>query len=91
MPLTLDPGNGTSPVTIDTTGPLYSGATVYLCAFPRPERAGFLFAGWYRDEAGTDGPVESIPAEEFFGRDEAGSILWNVHPGITLYAHWIPE
>ena len=91
MPLTLYPGYGTSPVTIDATGPLYSGATVYLCAFPRPERVGFLFAGWYRDEAGTDGPVESISAEEFFGRDEEGNILWKVHPGITLYARWIPE
>lgn len=91
MPLTLEPGNGMSPMHIDATGPLYSATTVYLSAFPVPERPGFLFAGWYRDEAGTDGPVETIPADDFFDRDESGKILWNVHPGITLYARWIPE
>ncbi|MDD5863323.1 MAG: InlB B-repeat-containing protein [Firmicutes bacterium] len=92
MPLTLDANGGNPTVSVDATGPLYSGTTVYLAAYPEPERMGYRFAGWYREPECTGEPVKRLQATEFFTRDAEGKIDWSVpSPGITLYARWIPE
>lgn len=91
LPLTLD-GNGSgSTVSVDANGPLWSGGSVYLCAYPEPERDGYRFAGWYWDSECVQGPVESLSAVQFFEKNQEGEIDWSAAREITLYARWIPE
>lgn len=90
MPLTLDGNGGTPTVAYDATDPLASGGTVFVCAYPVPERAGYQFAGWYREADGSGTPVDSISALDFFEEDEEG-IHWDRSIPITLYARWLPE
>lgn len=91
MLLTLD-GNGGEPTEqYDPTGPMVSGGTIYLCAFPEPQRSGYQFAGWYWDAECTGEPVEWLQATTFFETDPEGWIDWRAKRPITLYARWIPE
>ncbi len=46
-------------------------------SLPVPTRVGFTFGGWFREEACTGTPVDSIGAEE--------------HEDITLYAKWTAD
>lgn len=92
MPLTLDANGGTPTVSFDAAGPLMSGSTVYLCAYPEPERPGYRFAGWYREPECTGEPMKRLQATEFFTKDTQGNIDWRIpSAGIALYARWIPE
>ena len=80
--LTLDDGD--SAAAYDASVPLRSGGTVYLCAYPVPERAGLRFAGW-RDRDGA--PVETLPAAAFFAAQN-GETDWSAPRAVTLYARW---
>lgn len=90
MSLTLDGNGGTPTVAYDASDPLASGGTVFVCAYPVPERAGYRFAGWYREPDGSGTPVDAISALEFFEKDEEG-IHWDRPIPTTLYARWLPE
>lgn len=90
MPLILDGNGGTPTVEYDAAGPLASGSTVYPCAYPTPQRAGYLFAGWYETADCTGKPVEAINAHAFFAEGEDGP-NWRISIPFTLYARWLPE
>lgn len=80
--LTLE--DGETAEEYDAAVPLFSGGTVYLCAYPVPERAGLRFAGW-RDRDGA--PVETLTAAAFFAARD-GETDWSAPRPVTLYAHW---
>lgn len=83
-PWQLTLADGENAVEYDASVPLFSGGTVYLCAYPVPERAGLRFAGW-RDRDGA--PVETLPAAAFFAVQN-GETDWSAPRAVTLYAHW---
>ena len=90
MRLILDGNGGTPTAEYDATGPLASGGSVFLCAYPVPERPGYQFAGWYEDPECSGDPVETISPLVFFAAGENG-IDWSSSVPVTLYARWIPE
>lgn len=90
MPLTLDANGGEPTMKYDATSPLASGGCVFLCAYPRPERTGYHFAGWYWTPDCSGEAVEELEASAFFREGENG-IDWRTSFPVTLYARWIPE
>ena len=89
LPLTLDAGGGEGTAQYDAAGPMLSGTTVYLAAYPAPTRPGWRFTGWYREPEGGE-PVRWLQASEFYGQT-GGETDWREQIPITLYAHWEPE
>ena len=89
--LTLDANGGTigsaSSVTLGAAGPMLSGSTVYLCAYPEPERSGYAFTGWYRDPDCGGEPLSSLSPQEFFAKQN-GETDWTKSVTVTLYAGW---
>lgn len=95
--LTLDANGGSienkTSVTYDAVGPLWSGANVYLCAYPVPVREGYTFAGWYATPDLSQKPVSVLQSPVFFnekvGEDGSVSIDWSSPKPLTLYAGWV--
>lgn len=89
--LTLDANGGTidsaSSVTLGAAGPMLSGSMVYLCAYPEPERSGYVFTGWYRDPDCSGEPLSSLSPQEFFAKQN-GETDWTKSVTVTLYAGW---
>ena len=89
--LTLDANGGTvdgaASVTLGAAGPMLSGSMVYLCAYPEPERSGFVFSGWYRDPDCGGEPVSFLSPQEFFAKQN-GETDWTKPTAVTLYAGW---
>ena len=80
-------------VTYDALGSLWSGANVYLCAYPVPVREGYTFAGWYATPDLSQKPVSVLQSPVFFnekvGEDGSVSIDWSSPKPLTLYAGWV--
>ena len=95
--LTLDANGGSienkTSVTYDAVGPLWSGANVYLCAYPVPVREGYTFAGWYDTPDLSQKPVSVLQSPVFFnekvGEDGSVRIDWSSPKPLTLYAGWV--
>lgn len=89
--LTLDANGGTidsaSSVTLGAAGPMLSGSMVYLCAYPEPERSGYVFTGWYRDPDCGGEPLSFLSPQEFFAKQN-GETDWTKPTAVTLYAGW---
>lgn len=89
--LTLDANGGTidsaSSVTLGAAGPMLSGSIVYLCAYPEPERSGYVFTGWYRDPDCGGEPLSFLSPQEFFAKQN-GETDWTKPTAVTLYAGW---
>lgn len=87
LPLTLDAGAAGS-AQYDASGPMLSGTTVYLAAYPVPERPGWRFTGWYREPESGE-PVLWLQASAFYAQRD-GETDWRTQTPVTLYAHWTP-
>lgn len=89
--LTLDANGGTvdgaASVTLGAAGPMLSGSMVYLCAYPEPERSGYVFTGWYRDPDCGGEPLSFLSPQEFFAKQN-GETDWTKPTAVTLYAGW---
>ena len=89
--LTLDANGGTidsaSSVTLGAAGPMLSGSMVYLCAYPEPERSGYVFTDWYRDPDCGGEPLSFLSPQEFFAKQN-GETDWTKSVTVTLYAGW---
>ncbi len=90
--LTLNANGGSieneSSMTYDAVGPMWSGATVYLCAYPVPAREGYTFTGWYDTPACNGTPNVLLSALSFCEQADDGTIDWSAKKPITLYAGW---
>ena len=67
--------------------PKYSGGTVYLCAYPVPEREGYRFTGWYITAGEGKTRVETLPASRFFG-EKNGEPDYSQPLEVHLTAGW---
>ena len=89
LPLTLDPNDGDETTIFDAASPKLSATTVYLAAYPIPERPGWRFLGWYTEPKAGD-RVFRLQASDFYKR-HGTETDWRVQQPVTLYAHWEPE
>lgn len=79
---------GETSVTYDAQGPMISGSTVYLCAYPIPEREGYVFAGWYNDPDCSGNPVKTMIGMDFYEKN-GDEYDFSKLKQITLYAGWV--
>ena len=87
-PWTLRLDDGTSVTEYDAAVPLASGGSVYLCAYPKPVRAGYRFTGWL-DASGAE--TDTLPAAAFFAKTADGQTDWHAPLPVTLTAQWEQE
>lgn len=87
-PWTLRLDDGAAVTEYDAAVPMASGGSVYLCAYPEPVRAGYLFTGWL-NASGAE--VDTLSAADFFARSADGQTDWQTPLPVTLTAQWEQE
>jgi len=81
---------GSERVTYAAEGPMGSGCTIYLCAYPVPVREGYRFTGWYPQQETQEQPKNRLSGLDFFEKDGDDWDFSHMH-SITLYAGWKAE
>ena len=89
--LTLEANTGfienQSSIIYDAVGPLFSGSTIYLCAYPIPIRNGYDFLGWYDTPELSGESIKTLNAISFCDETDEG-VDWSAKHPVTLYAKW---